>query len=135
MVHSMQPLDVVNGMYSARVRGHGCVGAYLRSVRVPRSTGYGWEKKLRWLAEFGFEELRRVRRERDQLGALVSLLAEAAAAGPVWSRECERAFGRGSTRKGKTAAELAGIRLPTTDWIELLDLTAKPPAQASAKDA
>jgi len=63
------------------------------------------------------------------------LLAGAAAAGPVWSRECERAFGRGSTRKGKTAAELAGIRLPTTDWIELLDLTAKPPAQASAKDA
>ena len=33
-------------------------------------------------------------------------------------------FGRGSVRKGKTPAELAGIELPTSDWIELLGLPA-----------
>ena len=32
------------------------------------------------------------------------------------------AFGRGSVREGHSPAELAGIELPTTDWIELLDL-------------
>lgn len=31
-------------------------------------------------------------------------------------------FGRGSVREGKTPAQLAGIALPTEDWIELLDL-------------
>lgn len=36
-----------------------------------------------------------------------------------------RPFGRGSVREGHTAAELAGVRLPTTDWIELLETTAK----------
>ena len=51
MAHFMQPLEVVNGMCAARVRGHGCVRAYLRGVRVPRSTGYRWEKEVRWLAE------------------------------------------------------------------------------------
>jgi len=43
-------------------------------------------------------------------------------------------FGRGSVRAGKTPAELAGIELPTWDWIELLDLTARELAQA-AEDA
>ena len=33
-------------------------------------------------------------------------------------------FGRGTVRAGSTPAELAGIELPTNDWIELLDLTA-----------
>jgi len=33
-------------------------------------------------------------------------------------------FGRGSVREGKTPAELAGIVLPTSDWIELLDCDA-----------
>ncbi len=33
-----------------------------------------------------------------------------------------RRFGRGSAREGRTAAELAGISLPTSEWIELLDL-------------
>jgi len=32
------------------------------------------------------------------------------------------AFGRGRVREGHSPAELAGIELPTTDWIELLDL-------------
>ena len=34
-------------------------------------------------------------------------------------------FGRGSVRAGKSPAELAGIELPTKDWIELLAMTAK----------
>ena len=59
-------------------------------------------------------------------------------------------FGRGSVREGKSPAELAGIALPTTDWIELLGLRAedvpateaperagavRSPAPASAQDA
>jgi len=35
-----------------------------------------------------------------------------------------RPFGRGSVRQGHSPAELAGIQLPTRDWIELLDLVA-----------
>jgi len=45
-------------------------------------------------------------------------------------------FGRGSVRAGSTPAELAGIQLPTDDWIELLDLCAEPAEAAlSASDA
>jgi len=33
-------------------------------------------------------------------------------------------FGRGSVREGWTPAELAGIQLPTQDWLELLKMTA-----------
>jgi len=33
-------------------------------------------------------------------------------------------FGRGTVRASSTPAKLAGIELPTNDWIELLDLTA-----------
>jgi hypothetical protein len=40
-------------------------------------------------------------------------------------------FGRGSVRAGKSPAELAGIELPTWDWIELLKLTAAELAQAA----
>ena len=40
-------------------------------------------------------------------------------------------FGRGSVRAGKSPAELAGLELPTWDWIELLDLTAQGLAQAA----
>ncbi|MFC1806183.1 hypothetical protein ACFL09_04295 [Planctomycetota bacterium] len=43
-------------------------------------------------------------------------------------------LGRGSVRAGKSPAQLAGIELPTWDWIELLDLTSKGLAQA-AEDA
>ena len=92
MVHFMQPLEVVNGMCAARARGHGCVQQYLGRVGVPRSTGYRWEKDLRWLAEFGPQELRRLRRERDRLAAILSALAEERAAAPRLSREWERAF-------------------------------------------
>jgi hypothetical protein len=35
-----------------------------------------------------------------------------------------RPFGRGSLREDHSPAELAGIKLPTRDWIELLDLVA-----------
>jgi len=41
-------------------------------------------------------------------------------------------FGRGSVREGRTPAELAGLDLPTTDWIELLDLEAPEAAGSSA---
>jgi len=44
-------------------------------------------------------------------------------------------FGRGTVREGSTPAELAGIQLPTNDWIELLDLTAQELAQAAAQAA
>jgi hypothetical protein len=46
-----------------------------------------------------------------------------------------RKFGRGSVREGKTAARLAGIQLPTEDWITLLHLAIAEPAQASAEAA
>jgi hypothetical protein len=46
-----------------------------------------------------------------------------------------RPFGRGAVRVGKTPAGLAGIKLPTVDWIELLDLTAKAAGQATEKAA
>jgi len=35
-----------------------------------------------------------------------------------------KVFGRGSVRQGWTPAELAGIQLPTDDWLELLRMTA-----------
>jgi hypothetical protein len=44
-------------------------------------------------------------------------------------------FGRGSVREGKTPAELAGIELPTSDWIELLDLTAEEVPAAKGSEA
>ena len=44
-------------------------------------------------------------------------------------------FGRGSVRAGRTPAELAGIKLPTDDWIELLDLTAKDQQDRAAQAA
>jgi hypothetical protein len=44
-------------------------------------------------------------------------------------------FGRGSRREGKTPAELAGIKLPTNDWIELLDLSAQEEPAASGPAA
>jgi hypothetical protein len=48
-------------------------------------------------------------------------------------------FGRGSVRKGWTPAELAGIQLPTHDWLELLRMTAielgKPLVQAAESAA
>jgi hypothetical protein len=44
-------------------------------------------------------------------------------------------FGRGSVRKGKSPAQLAGIKLPTEDWLELLELTAKKLGQRDAQAA
>jgi hypothetical protein len=44
-------------------------------------------------------------------------------------------FGRGSVRAGKCPAQLAGLELPTWDWIELLDLTTAGLAQAAAAAA
>jgi len=44
-------------------------------------------------------------------------------------------FGRGSLRAGKTPAELAGIELPTSDWIELLGLGADEVPVAKGSEA
>jgi hypothetical protein len=44
-------------------------------------------------------------------------------------------FGRGSVREGKTPAELAGIELPTSDWIELLGLPADEVPAAEGSEA
>jgi hypothetical protein len=41
-------------------------------------------------------------------------------------------FGRGSVRKGHSPAELAGVVLPTNDWIELLERTADDLRQSAA---
>jgi len=42
------------------------------------------------------------------------------------------AFGRGSVREGHSPAELAGIELPTSDWVELLELADIENAAASS---
>jgi hypothetical protein len=42
-------------------------------------------------------------------------------------------FGRGSVRKGHSPAELAGVVLPSNDWIELLERTAKQLRQSAAQ--
>lgn len=44
-------------------------------------------------------------------------------------------FGRGSVREGQSPAQLAGISLPTEDWIELLDLMRAAGSQARAAQA
>lgn len=76
MVEFITPWEVVNGMGSARERGHGCVSRYLRQVRVPRPTAYRWAKELRWLVEFGAGELRRLRAECECLRAEASRRGE-----------------------------------------------------------
>ena len=40
-------------------------------------------------------------------------------------------LGRGSVRAGRSPAELARLQLPTSDWIELLELTAAESVQAA----
>ena len=69
MVEFITPWEVVNGMGSARERGHGCVSTYLRQVGVPRSTAYRWDQELHELVEFGAGELRRLRAECERLRA------------------------------------------------------------------
>lgn len=107
MAHFMQPLEVVNGMCAARARGHGCVQAYLGRAGVPRSTGYRWEGDLRWLVQYGPQELRRLRRERDGLASILSVLAQERAATPGRSREWERAFVLQAAVLGTSDEEIA----------------------------
>ncbi len=75
MVHYRSAWEVVNGMMSARQRGHGCVSRYLRQARVPRSTGYRWEGELLGRVSEGRGEVERLRAE------CVRLRAEAARCG------------------------------------------------------
>ena len=44
-------------------------------------------------------------------------------------------FGRGSIREGRTPAELAGIELPTSEWLELLGLAADEEPAAEGPEA
>lgn len=44
-------------------------------------------------------------------------------------------FGRGSIRVGRTPAQLAGVELPTHNWLALLDLTVDAAGQAAAEAA
>ena len=61
--------EIVNGMRAARAQGHGAVSRYLRRRGVPRSSAYRWKGELEWLVEGAGRELRRLRRERDELAA------------------------------------------------------------------
>jgi len=92
MVHFMKPREVVKGMSVARQRGHGCVSEYLEAVRVARSTAYRWEQELAWLLDHGASELRRLRRECEELAATVAQAAASQPVGPALSAERERAF-------------------------------------------
>ncbi|MBM4036387.1 MAG: hypothetical protein FJ291_32020 [Planctomycetes bacterium] len=103
MVYFRTPWEVVNGMWSARQRGHGWVSTYLRQVGVPRSTGYRWEGELRWLAEFGAGELERVRAE------CVRLRAEVACG------EAERSVEASASRARERALILEAAVLGTSD--------------------
>lgn len=81
--------EIVNGMYAARRRGHGCVRPFLRSRGVAPASGYRWKKELDWLMEHGQRELRQLRGQLDKLSAR---LAErgAAQAVPAMSAKAER---------------------------------------------
>ena len=109
MVKFITPWEVVNGMSAARQRGHGWVTPYLESVGVPRSTAYRWDHQLRWLAEFGSRELRRLREERDALAAtLVDELAPAALTAPL-SPQRERALILEAATQGSSDTEIARL--------------------------
>ncbi|MFQ5831036.1 MAG: hypothetical protein ACE5JD_18090 [Candidatus Methylomirabilia bacterium] len=69
--------EIVNGMWAARAQGHGCVSRYLRGRRVPRSSAYRWKRELESLLEDGGREVRRLRRERDELAATLAQLSGA----------------------------------------------------------
>ena len=92
MVHCTSPWEVVNGMWSARERGHGCVSPYLRRAGVPRSTAYRWDQELHWLVEFGAPELRRLRAECARLTAEVARRGEEGTAEAAASRARQRAL-------------------------------------------
>jgi len=92
MVHSTSPWEVVNGMWSARERGHGCVSPYLRRAGVPRSTAYRWDQELHWLVEFGAPELRRLRADCARLRAEVARCGEDRTAEATAVRARQRAL-------------------------------------------
>jgi hypothetical protein len=92
MVHFTSPWEVVNGMWWARERGHGCVSTYLRQVGVPRSTAYRWDQELHWLVESGAAELRRLRADCVRLRAEVARRGEERTAEATLSRARERAL-------------------------------------------
>ena len=107
MVQFIRPWEVVNGMMSARERGHGCVRQYLEGVGVARSTAYRWEAETRWLVEFGGPELRRLRREHEELLAQVAARSAAEPAGWLLDPGRELAFVLQAAVQGATDEEIA----------------------------
>ena len=107
MVQFITPWEVVNGMTSARERGHGCVTRYLEGVGVARSTAYRWEAEARWLVEFGGPELRRLRREHEELLAQVAARSAAEPAGWLLEPGRELAFVLQAAVQGATDEEIA----------------------------
>jgi len=109
MMHFTSPWEVVNGMRSARERGHGCVSPYLRQVGVPRSTAYRWEDELAWLVEFGAAELRRLRAECARLGAEVARCGEERTAEATAVRARQRALILEAAVLGTSDTEIARL--------------------------
>lgn len=116
MVHFISPWEVVNGMWSARQRGHGCVSQYLRQVGVARSTGYRWEGELRWLAECGAGELRRLRAECERLRAEVARCGEERTAEAARGGARERALILEAAVLGTSDTEAARLVWTALGW-------------------
>jgi hypothetical protein len=134
MVKFISPWEVVNGMFSARQRGHGCVSTYLRGVGVPRSTAYRWDKELRWLAGPGRAELRRLRAENKELSSALASLGPAIASGAVLSREQERAFILEAVVAGNSDPEIARL-LERAGGRSLSEETIRATIVAAAREA
>ena len=109
MVYCRTPWEVVNGMWSARQRGHGWVTTYLRQVGVPRSTAYRWDHELRWLVEFGGAELRQVRAECERLSGVAAGRDSQVAARTAMSRAQDRAFILEAAVLGNSDQEIARL--------------------------
>ena len=109
MVEFTTPWEVVNGMLSARQRGHGAVTPYLRRVGAPRSTAYRWDQELRWLLEFGGAELRRLRGECERLAAAGAGRGNERAAEVAMSRDRERGLILEAAVLGNSDGEIARL--------------------------
>jgi hypothetical protein len=84
--------DVVNGMWWARRRGHGQVGAFLERMGVARSSAYRWAGEFEaWLA-CGPQELQELRRECEALRREVLVVRQLPRRAVRMSREEERRF-------------------------------------------
>jgi hypothetical protein len=92
MVDFSVRVDVVNGIWAARRRGHGQVGAFVERTGVPRSSAYRWAGEFEALLENGPQELKELRRECEVLRREVLLLRELPRRAVRMSREEQRRF-------------------------------------------